>query len=71
MYKNFGKYWGDVYVFDVVWDEWLDFYVGLSKYIIFFFINGDCFIVDEIVNSDLDGDCYWVCNNLGMGSFNS
>jgi hypothetical protein len=37
--------------------------IGPSKYTIFFSTNGDPPIVDEIVNSDLDGDGYWVCKN--------
>jgi RNA-dependent RNA polymerase len=63
VYKNPGKHWGDVHLFDAVWDERLDPYVGPSRYTIFFSTNGDRPIVDEIANSDLDGDLYWVCNN--------
>ncbi|KAG0560418.1 hypothetical protein KC19_10G179300 [Ceratodon purpureus] len=66
VYKPPGKHWGDVHLFDAVWDERLDPYVGPSKYTIFFSTNGDRPIVDEIANSDLDGDQYWVCNNTEL-----
>ena len=63
VYKNPGKHPGDVHLFDAVWDERLNPYVGLSQYTIFFSVQGDRPIVDEIANSDLDGDMYWVCEN--------
>lgn len=66
VYKNPGKHWGDVHLFDAVWDERLDPYVGPSRFTIFFSTNGDRPIVDEIANSDLDGDLYWVCNNAEL-----
>jgi RNA-dependent RNA polymerase len=63
VYKNPGKHRGDVHVFDAIWDSQLDPYVGASQYTIFFSVLGDRPVVDEMANSDLDGDLYWVCNN--------
>ena len=63
VYKNPGKHWGDVHAFDAVWDERLNPYVGPGKYTIFFSVQGDRPVVDEIANSDLDGDLFWVCDN--------
>lgn len=63
VYKNPGKHWGDVHAFDAVWDELLNPYVGPGKYTIFFSVQGDRPIVDEIANSDLDGDLFWVSDN--------
>lgn len=69
VYKNPGKHWGDVHVFDAVWGERLNPYVGPSKYMIFFSTNGDRPVVDEIANSDLDGDLYWICDNAEVLNF--
>jgi hypothetical protein len=63
VYKNPGKHRGDVHVFDAIWDSQLDPYIGASQYTIFFSVLGDRPVVDEMANSDLDGDLYWVCNN--------
>lgn len=63
VYKNPGKHWGDVHAFDAVWDERLNPYVGPGKYTIFFSVQGDRPVVDEIANSDLDGGLFWVCDN--------
>lgn len=63
VYKNPGKHWGDVHVFDAVWDERLNPYVGPGKHTIFFSVRGDRPVVDEIANSDLDSDLFWVCCN--------
>lgn len=66
VYKSPGKHWGDVHVFDAVWDERLNPYVGPGKHTIFFSVRGDRPVVDEIANSDLDGDLYWVCANTQL-----
>lgn len=72
VYKNPGKHWGDIHVFEAIWDSRLDPYVGPSKYSIFFSVEGERPIVDEIANSDLDGDLYWVCANTeARNSFHS
>ncbi len=63
VYKSPGKHWGDVHLFEAIWDSRLDPYVSASKYTIFFSVQGERPVVDEIANSDLDGDLYWVCNN--------
>nr|XP_024378193.1 probable RNA-dependent RNA polymerase 3 isoform X2 [Physcomitrium patens] len=66
VYKNPGKHWGDVHVFDAVWDERLNPYVGPANQTIFFSVRGNRPVVDEIANSDLDGDFYWVCFNTQL-----
>lgn len=63
VYKNPGKHWGDVHIFDAVWDERLNPYVGPTKHAIFFSVRGNRPVVDEIANSDLCGDLFWVCSN--------
>ncbi|KAH8966338.1 hypothetical protein BDL97_03G020600 [Sphagnum fallax] len=69
VYKNPGKHRGDVHVFDAIWDSQLDPYIGASQYTIFFSVLGDRPVVDEMANSDLDGDLYWVCNNEKLLSY--
>lgn len=63
VYKDPGKHWGDVRVFDAVWDERLNPYVGPAKNTIFFSVRGDRPVVDEIANSNFDSDLFWVCSN--------
>lgn len=63
VYKNPGKHWGDVHIFDAVWDGRLNPYVGPGKHAIFFSVRGDRPVVDEIANSGLDGDLFWVSSN--------
>lgn len=66
VYKNPGKHWGDVHIFDAVWDERLNPYVGPTKHAIFFSVRGNRPVVDEIANSDLCGDLFWVCSNAQL-----
>lgn len=63
MYKNPGKHWGDVHLFDAVWDQVLVEYVGHAENTIFFSTQGDRPVVDEIAKADLDGDLFWICTN--------
>lgn len=57
-----------MHVFDAVWDERLNPYVGPGKHTIFFSVRGDRPIVDEIANSDFDSDLFWVCCNTEVSA---
>lgn len=50
-------------VFDAVWDERLNPYVGPAKHTIYFSVRSDRPVADEIANSDLGSDLFWVCCN--------
>ncbi|KAH7441374.1 hypothetical protein KP509_03G035200 [Ceratopteris richardii] len=63
VYKSPGLHVGDVKVFEATWHEDFKDIVGNGKYVIFFSVKGERSVVDEIANSDLDGDQYWCCWN--------
>ncbi|KAI3862223.1 hypothetical protein MKW92_002363, partial [Papaver armeniacum] len=63
VYKHPGLHFGDIHVLTATYVQELENYVGNAKYGIFFPIVGPRSIADEIANSDLDGDMYWVCRN--------
>ncbi|KAG0604472.1 hypothetical protein M758_10G174600 [Ceratodon purpureus] len=66
VYKNPGKHWGDIHVFDAIWNKEFDKYVGQAGHTIFFSTQGDRPIVDEIAKADLDGDLFWICSNTEL-----
>ena len=63
VYKNPGKHWGDIHVFDAIWNKELDAYVGQAEHTIFFSTQGDRPVADEIAKADFDGDLFWICSN--------
>ncbi|KAJ7549834.1 hypothetical protein O6H91_07G071300 [Diphasiastrum complanatum] len=63
VYKPPGLHPGDIHVFEATWCQELEEIVGSGKYGIFFSVKGSRAVVDEMANSDLDGDLYWVCRN--------
>jgi RNA-dependent RNA polymerase len=63
VYKSPGLHVGDVKVFEAVWLKELAEIIGNGKHAIFFSVQGPRSVVDEIANSDLDGDQYWCCTN--------
>ncbi|RZC81761.1 hypothetical protein C5167_044341, partial [Papaver somniferum] len=66
VYKHPGLHFGDVHLLTATYVKELKNYVGDAKYGIFFPIVGPRSIADEIANSDLDGDMYWVCRNTQL-----
>ncbi|KAI5073205.1 hypothetical protein GOP47_0011218 [Adiantum capillus-veneris] len=63
VYKSPGLHVGDVKEFEATWNTDFDEIIGEGKYVIFFSVKGPRSVVDEIANSDLDGDQYWCCAN--------
>ena len=64
MYKAPGLHPSDVRKVQVVCTPELMRYTGhLAKYGIFFPTVGPRAVVDEMANSDLDGDMYWICKH--------
>ncbi|MCO5556264.1 hypothetical protein L7F22_009810 [Adiantum nelumboides] len=61
VYKSPGLHVGDVKEFEATWHTDFNDIVGQGKYVIFFSVKGPRSVVDEIANSDLDGDQYWCC----------
>ncbi|KAI3983152.1 hypothetical protein MKX01_030874 [Papaver californicum] len=66
VYKHPGLHFGDIHVLTATYVQELENYVGNAKYGIFFPTVGPRSIADEIANSDLDGDMYWVCRNTQL-----
>lgn len=63
VYKHPGLHFGDIHVLTATYFEEFKAFVGSSKYAIFFPTKGPRSLADEIANSDLDGDMYWVSKN--------
>ena len=63
VYKSPGLHVGDVKVFEAIWHKEFGEIIGNGKHAIFFSVKGARSVVDEIANSDLDGDQYWCCTN--------
>ena len=67
VYKDPGLHIGDVHKLTATHIDGLEDIVGDSKYAIFFPTSGSRSLADEIVNSDFDGDMYWVSWNPQVG----
>lgn len=63
VYKHPGLHFGDIHVLSARYIKELEFFVGDSKYAIFFPTKGRRSLADEMANSDFDGDMYWVSRN--------
>ena len=60
VYKHPGLHTGDIHKLQAIYVPALEDIVGNSKYGIFFPTVGPRSLTDEMANSDLDGDTYWV-----------
>ncbi|CAM6081635.1 unnamed protein product [Calypogeia fissa] len=69
VYKCPGKHPGDIHIFEAVANKEIQDIVGNGKYVIFFSTKGPRSIPDEIANSDLDGDKYFVTWNTELLSY--
>ncbi|KAJ3693856.1 hypothetical protein LUZ60_009336 [Juncus effusus] len=63
VYKHPGLHTGDIHVLRATYIKDLEKIIGNSKYAIFFPVVGPRSLTDEMANSDLDGDMYWVSRN--------
>ncbi|KAJ3693854.1 hypothetical protein LUZ60_009334 [Juncus effusus] len=63
VYKHPGLHTGDIHVLRATYIKDLEKFVGKSKYAIFFPVVGPRSLPDEMANSNLDGDVYWVSTN--------
>lgn len=61
VYKPPAVHPGDVRVFEATWIQGIADAVGSAVYGLVFPAKGARSVPDEIANSDLDGDGYWVC----------
>ncbi|KAH0450783.1 hypothetical protein IEQ34_021475 [Dendrobium chrysotoxum] len=63
VYKHPGLHFGDIHRLTATYIKDLEDVIGNAKYAIFFPVKGTRSLADEIANSDLDGDMYWVSRN--------
>ena len=63
VYKHPGLHFGDIHNLTAKHISGLEEVVGYSKYAILFRTSEKRSLADEMVNSDFDGDMYWVSRN--------
>ncbi|XP_028554239.1 probable RNA-dependent RNA polymerase 4 isoform X2 [Dendrobium catenatum] len=63
VYKHPGLHFGDIHRLTATYIKDLEDVIGNAKHAIFFSVKGTRSLTDEIANSDLDGDMYWVSRN--------
>ncbi|PKA63394.1 putative RNA-dependent RNA polymerase 3 [Apostasia shenzhenica] len=66
VYKHPGLHFGDIHRLTAKYVKGMEDIIGNSKYGIFFPVKGRRSLTDEIANSDLDGDMYWICRNAEL-----